>query len=73
MMPTQQSLFFSPDSVSSPQVLEGLQELALGQVSVDTQTRCPSGGQSQAQGIWYVGQASPGHGRGGDAGTTCPE
>lgn len=35
MLPIHLSLF------SYPQVLEGLRALALGQVSTDTQTRCP--------------------------------
>lgn len=67
MMPTYQSLFSSPGCVSfSLQVLEALQEVALGQVSVDTQAKCFYRDQSQAQGIFLMWKAVrvPGYGPG---------
>lgn len=75
MLPTHLSLFSSPDSVSfSLQVLEGSQEVALGQVSVDNQADAHLGARAKPRAsAWYVGQASPGHWHGGDAETTCPK
>lgn len=51
-MPTHQFLFCSSVCVPfSLQVLEGSQEVAQGQVSVDTQERRPCGDQSQASDV----------------------
>lgn len=83
MMPTHQCLLSSPGSVSfSLQVLEGLQEVALGQVSVDTQARHPSGARAKPRASFWCGKQSeyrnvsqvcPGHWRSVSAEPRCSE
>lgn len=70
MMPTHQCLLSSPGSVSfSLQVLEGSQEVALGQVSVDTQARHPSGARAKPRASSRYGKQS----EYGNVGQVCPE
>lgn len=66
-LPSSSSVFFSP------QVSEGLLALALGQVSVNIQARCPSGplGVQAVRGTRVQTRPVLGTGVGGNAKTTC--